>query len=204
MTRWTNGLSWWFQVPHFFEGDRKHLQDYIDGKSESFYHKEGVNDILAPDGYGIVVVDCINKQIISCQGYTSLQTIHFSSVALSNTRLSSPDEDPRCEVSNALLEFNRLGWLRMAQRVKDQYVEVAIPDNVDLIDMCEEAVKDNLGMFRKMFVVDVPDWTITHLHDDLEGFLKAKTLIGDLFELTAKEEAAWDEYLKYYYEDEED
>lgn len=80
-TRHTNALPYWFNKRYdFFTEPEKVCKEYISKNKESGYYSSGATN--APDGYGIVVIDLLKNEIISCQGYTSFQTVHSAGFAM--------------------------------------------------------------------------------------------------------------------------
>lgn len=74
MCRWTNNLRYWFQTPEFRNNPNKVLRAYIKAGDDSGYNHDEA--LLAPDGYGLIVIDAVNKVILSHQDYTDLGMYH--------------------------------------------------------------------------------------------------------------------------------
>lgn len=91
MTRWTNNLSWLTHTPDCFIGTdndsfRRYMKTHDDMQADYEAHKHDGKfkfvttvsyffngwDSIAPEDYGIVVMDYKTKTLISSQGYTGL------------------------------------------------------------------------------------------------------------------------------------
>lgn len=84
MCRWTNSLPYWFSSAEFYLDPDARVEEYIKVRGDSIYHYPEVE--LAPDCYGLVVIDCLDRKIYSMQGYTSLDKCYVqSSLAYLNT-----------------------------------------------------------------------------------------------------------------------
>ena len=81
-TRHTNALPYWFNQNYdFIIEPEKVCKEYISKNKESGYYVSGATN--SPDGYGIVVIDLLKNEIISCQGYTEFNFLHSGSLAVS-------------------------------------------------------------------------------------------------------------------------
>lgn len=69
MCRWTNNLTSWLYTPEIVSNPDKLIKEYIASRVNSPYDDE--NTTFSPGGYGLVVIDCLNKEISSHQNYTS-------------------------------------------------------------------------------------------------------------------------------------
>jgi len=89
-TRHTNALPYWFNQNYdFIIEPEKVCKEYISKNKESGYYVSGATN--SPDGYGIVVIDLLKNEIISCQGYTEFNFLHSGSLAVSLSLYNSFD-----------------------------------------------------------------------------------------------------------------
>lgn len=211
MTRWTNGLPYWFGAPHFFQGDREHLAKYLSQKGK-VYDKAG-DATLSPDGYGLVVVDCKNKKILSCQRYTDMRKISLTSIMFENSgmRMSDPDEDPRCLASNAAREWIRLGQVEFIDRYPDGKSKLLpIPENIEeLLSLGDDDRDARRRLVGKEIVLRPEGWDIVEYEESLDGFRQMYKDVRELFEEDMTEEDHLDwirffEQLQEKYEEDED
>ncbi len=82
MIRWTIQLPYIVKNPKFTNSDKDWLDKYIKSAENDTYNQ--CEQHLAPEGYGLVVMDFMKKKIYSSQGYTSL--LGYSDVALEMDR----------------------------------------------------------------------------------------------------------------------
>lgn len=103
MTRWTNNLSWLIHTPDCFIGTdndsfRRYMKTHDDMQADYEAHKHDGKfkfvttvsyffngwDSIAPEDYGIVVMDYKTKTLISSQGYTGPSAFMFSEAVNTN------------------------------------------------------------------------------------------------------------------------
>jgi hypothetical protein len=124
MCRWTNSLPYFTKDLNFINKDKKHLKDYLKVfySMENDYkrvQKKGGNyrfqmtdcyipysGYIAPIEYGLVLIDYQTEQIISCQGYSSLNTI--CRYEIENPKIISKDE---FETIQKLVEAEKVSFL---------------------------------------------------------------------------------------------
>ena len=69
MHRWTNSLPYWIKTRKFIENPSKTMEEYI------YQDQEDSEAFVAPEGYGLVVIDLKEKKILSYQDYTTFDLI---------------------------------------------------------------------------------------------------------------------------------
>lgn len=69
MCRWTNNLTSWLYTTEIASNPDALIKEYIKARANSPYDDE--NTSFSPGGYGLVVIDCLNKEILSHQNYTA-------------------------------------------------------------------------------------------------------------------------------------
>lgn len=204
MTRWTNRLPYWFGAPHFFQGDREHLAKYLSQKGKVY--DEGENATLSPDGYGLVVVDCKNKKILSCQGYTDMRKISLMSVMLENSgmRMTDPNEDPRCSATAAVREWIRLGQAEFIDRSPDGKPKLLpIPQNIEEMLSWKNDNDAYSKLVGKEIVLRPEGWDIIEYEESLDGFRQMYSDVRELFEdeMTEDDHLDWDSFFSYLREE---
>jgi hypothetical protein len=69
MCRWTNSLPYWIKSREFIQNPEKQMEKFIEYGERSDYNHS--NSRLAPEGYGLVVIDLKDNKIYTHQNYTS-------------------------------------------------------------------------------------------------------------------------------------
>lgn len=69
MCRWTNSLSYWIKSKKFLTDPTAVMESFIEAGKESPYNQE--DSLVAPEGYGLVVIDLKTETILTYQDYTS-------------------------------------------------------------------------------------------------------------------------------------
>ena len=98
MNRWTNTMSWFVNNMKFVNKEPDHIKAYLDRWNEmrtDWELNKGTGKFefpmtdcyapypfLAPDGYGLVVLDMKENVILSCQGYCKFGAIYVATIAL--------------------------------------------------------------------------------------------------------------------------
>lgn len=77
-TRWTNPMPGFVQHDKFFERDEAWWDQYINQETEY----KSPDDDFSPEGYGLVILDFDAKRIITRQGYSFFDAIHYSAIWL--------------------------------------------------------------------------------------------------------------------------
>lgn len=191
MSRYTGSVSHFIDNDKLFEMDRKHIEKYT---QKGIYDDEAK---LAPEEYGIIVVDLKTKTILSCNDYTS-----FGKTSLVSMRLDNENRNVITEDSNSATIFKRLfdkGYVIGYYTFKDK-------ENLTKVDTwgeVENMIKDE----RKhgiLFKIDPPGWTIVNYKGDSKSLSQMKDKVKELgFELTESEESDWNEWIERIREDED-
>lgn len=216
MTRWTNTMSWGICNNKMFESDEKHIDDYLDEwvsmqkdyeankktgnyefpMTDCYFPGEG----LVPCGYGLTVVDHVNKIILDMQGYCSFDNIHAAAVSLS---LGRNQDEPDSEYSR-FKEFFDAGKVKGVKTIETYKAG----RELDPLDMTFDETIDALGKdFTRYFdfPLDISPWTIERFDesnslDTCRMHLRVKEL-G--FELSDEEEEAWSALVREQKEEED-
>jgi len=114
MSRWTNIMPYFINNARLFLKEQKHIDDFLyqynlmkkdwENNKASGNFDFNMTDVyfpssgLAPEGYGLVVVDMVNDVTLSSQGYCSFERLHLFEVKnlidrfLHNNKNVSTDE----------------------------------------------------------------------------------------------------------------
>lgn len=126
MTRWTNNLGWWIQRPEFITNPSKVLKDYIKAKEESGYYYG--KSTLAPEGYGLIVIDEINKIILSHQDYSDLGSTYGSRFSLDLKLHQTLD----WKLPDSEIPFiNLKKFINQVKKNNQAFEEIGLANNVD-------------------------------------------------------------------------
>lgn len=222
MSRWTNSMPWGIANMRMLNGDEDHINAYLDQWLKMRDDYERNKDIgkfeydmtdcyfpgngLVPDGYGLVVVDHINKVILSMQGYCSFNTIHAAGISLEfsgNVLGVSPEDDD--SDTTRLREFweagRIIGWLTdkstppaQCKSRKDAYLPID-----KTFDEVIEILKDyRTSMTIYEFGLDLGDWKYEEFEEyNPHELRRMRNRILELgFKLTDVENKVWDEVIK--------
>ena len=206
MCRWTNIMPWAFTNLALIESRPEHIAALLEQwllmkadweKSQAAGTKPENNmtdfyaphQVLAPNGYGLVVVDMVNKVIAHSQGYTDIGTIFSASFH------DGPTSDPD---SNAyrfkqLFDSGKIKEFRQWGREK--------PPITDFAGMSADAVITSLGMAGDRtgdFIVDMSPYTVErYAEHDYASAVKLRERVLELgFVLTSKEEELWNDWFE--------
>lgn len=223
MCRWTNIMPYYLVnhllytknksfVEKFMEqwNDMKSDWDSNVGKKNPKYKHQMTevyarteNRLLAPIGYGLVVVDFMNNKILHNQGYCSLNDINISMSIITN---EEADDDERKLVD--LLDNNRIVDIDSRTK-KEPWAKNKLPRQVveRILEAKRNAVKHKnvLKEDRDVFfscvrlTVDTKPFEIIKYDETKKGFKEMYNDIKKLdFKLTKEDEAEWQEYYKRY------
>lgn len=140
-----------------------------------------------PEGYGIVVVDMLAKQILSCQGYTSLV----------GTSLSSERVDP-CKFDRIFLmsQENRVNFLmRTFGRSSAKIDRFNLFPNPSSKRELEEIIEK--GFLSLRLIVDFRPFKVVEYPDNAYGFRKMKKEMEKSgFTFSKEVKACWSKYIR--------
>ncbi len=93
MSRWTNIMPYFINNARLFLKQQKHIDDFLyqynlmkkdwENNKDTGNFDFNMTDVyfpssgLAPEGYGLVVIDMVNDVILSSQGYCSFERVHL-------------------------------------------------------------------------------------------------------------------------------
>ena len=220
MTRWTNSMPWGICNDKMFNADEEHMDEYLEqwlGMKDDWdkNHKSGNFEFpmtdcyfpgagLVPDGYGLVVVDHVNKVILDMQGYTSFDNINVAGIGLD---IDNTDVDSKYSIFKEFMAAGKVKGVTTAESHKEgrEYDELDTQD----LDVWRDRIKNNFGSFGGagiyQFIIDTAPFTIERFEEcnSLETarmHLRVKEL-G--FVLTDEENKFWAETIVEQKEEEE-
>lgn len=175
-------------IPHFFtnmkflDGDEAHLEELI---SESDQNKG-----LAPENYGLIVVDYQTKTILEQNGYSRIG--HLDSAGAWNANHRDPKEFERYK---RLFDAKRVREVLMGKKSRKPHYQWE-----DATDLSIEVFMDNADPEANPHTarVDMSPWTIKYFGDidDTEGSIRMLKEVKEMgFALTAKEEKLWENFI---------
>jgi len=210
MCRWTNGLPWMLVNIGLYEKRPEHIAAIIKAweemKNDWRLHKDepftperefefpmtptyAPYGMLAPHGYGLVVMDMKHDEILTLQGYTSFDNLHACDARYS--------ED--LERFDALHKAGRITGVS-EYKSSGGWIMRALP-SIEDIRLLEE--KDILSV--RKYPVDTSPFKIRVFEENLRGLAALKAAVLGLgFILTEEEETAWDSHEEYFEDEEEE
>lgn len=172
--RWTNTLPYHFRTPKIINDPVQHWRDYLDTPSE--YREEGEN-VVAPDGYGLVVVDFVTMTVAHANGYSGLVDRVPSTAVMDSEDLA----DLQWFIDNKRARLN------MVDIVGQKAVTTFTP--FQSIDEMETLVAARRPAYFDMLEYDITPWSVLSFDDDAKGMSGLKGwLINAGF---AIDEVAW-------------
>lgn len=218
MCRWTNTLPWFINNIKLLNKDQIHLQKYLETwynmREDYEKHKEKENfeqnmtpvyapyPFLAPQDYGLVIIDMQKNHILSYQDYTIIGEIDAVQVRL------DMDSIGRGGKTREMLAFYSEGnmLLLSAVRLRELYKDGRINGAIDYLknerfdisrkslDEIARLVESNINI---AFEIDMsPYQVIRYKEHDTEEAQKMRADIKNLgFNLSSEEESIWDEWI---------
>lgn len=209
MCRWTNILPWALTNIGMIESKPEHvtafMKQWLEMKSDweksqadgtkpehamtSFY---APYPFLAPEGYGLVVIDMVNKVILHSQNYTSVGTI-FSQCFHGDPEEEKSDPDSDTNRFKALFDAGKITEFRQWGRSK--------PTESPIPKMTAEAAITSYGKSGGRagdFIVNMSPYKVERfMEHDYKGSIQMKARVEELgFVLSPEEEALWNEWFE--------
>lgn len=176
MLRWTNPLPYFVANMKFINEEKAFIDDYVEcWKNKKIDEgKPPENDGFVPEDYGIVVIDMINKLIVSKQEYTSFNITSFSN------SFSKEDKENDYARIRGFVEGNRIieYWNFGETRTMESF-------NGDTKALMKAIENDELA---GIFTVDLRPYKLLK-YETFKGTKEKLDEIG--FKFTGKEEEAW-------------
>lgn len=205
MTWGTSGLGL-FRASGFVQQDAAHLAE-----CRKRWAKPELAGMLAPDDYGLVVVDFVTKRIISFQNFTSLDTSHLiksrgdQELFLELKQLATAgfitkvvcfkDEGKGKELTKLVAPLTDY-----AANPEEAVAEVQRLYDEDFDSRCSERTDEHAPMpVPNSLVLETP-FAVTHdgtYPADMDWVWYRKTLVEEMgFTLTEAEEKAWADWIQ--------
>lgn len=171
---------------------------------------------LAPNDYGLVVVDMVNNQILDSQGYSRIGKIHATSI-LNDMHAQLRDKptgySPKKQDTDALKAFDSGDEFSSAMRFRRFYdagkVAKAIDQNEREIALNGKSLNDAICLIQADgaglngskfidFVLDMSPFRITRYEEhNAKSAVAMRKKIEELgFKLSDEERAIWDEWVQ--------
>jgi hypothetical protein len=169
---WTNSIPWWFANPDFVT-DGSGVDEFIRlaeervASGESIYTKR--HHSVTYSEYGVILIDFIEKKILSCQGYcTPGQMTTFWHGGISATH--SPDE------VEAVLKLHKAGRL---SHFEGTHTFEVIPKDEErrIIAMLEKATDGRIEEHVTLSIVVHTDLSDFELADHMNCGKKERALV---------------------------
>lgn len=206
--RHTNNFPFWIRHPRFIEGDEAFFRKYVEMPSE---YKEG-DATLAPDEYGVVVVDFKTRTVHVCNSYSHLvATAIFDREHIQSNQFGvgeSAEND--AETFREMLEK---GYICVVERSPTDRTEIEIPGVTP--ETWDEQIDAKYGYrateqskSRYSLGIRYPGWTIKQYRaNEIESNDELRQNLRDAgFAITQADEAkyvAWrQEHIEMMAEDE--
>lgn len=233
MLRWTNILPWALTNLSLINKDPAHLtaimeswlemrDDYEQNKSTGQF-KLNMTDVyfpdsgLAPDGYGLVVVDLVKNVILTSQGYTWIGGIYwrhtFKEFWEGLVNLCEPVKELNVFLATTKpIDYDDalvFAALAQAGRVKkfskyDSKLKEFSDTLLEGVSLAELMTSEKFSHGRG-FTIDMSPLIVENFEETSAGFTHLKKRILDLgFEISAEEEETWSEWIKNLRADEEE
>lgn len=216
MMRWTNIMPWAFTNLEFLREEPTHITAFMSQWHELVADWDAAqaagtepkypmascyapHRLLSPDGYGLVVIDMVNKVILHSQGYSDIGTIFTSS--FHDGEFPDPDSNQ--------FRFKNLwdaGRIRSIKRWSAEGVSV-VPVPWATAEEAVEALNRSRDWIGD-FIVDMSPYTVERFpeHNTKEAIRLRERVLSLGFLLTQEEEAQWTKWIEECreYDDEEE
>lgn len=217
--RWTNALPWFVNNIRFVEKSSEHVAGYL--KNQNDVDKKD-NDILAPQDYGIVVLDQMRDRILTYQGYCSFGNIDTMRIAgdldicvdkkiqvpaelgtISTKYVSVPLKMDVFKLTDDELHAVRFREFyeksRIAYAKNERTGEIKETKGLSLDELAKFAEQDRTFDFT--FVLDMSPFEIVQYHQGWSHDNDQLSLIkADIkrfgFKYSKKDEKAWKEFME--------
>ena len=202
---WTNSLQWAVTNMRLVNKDPEHIKEVV------AYDEEGT--LLAPVGYGLVLVDMKENVILSFQNYTGVGRINTSAV-LQDFHEGVPGEDGMLLVEDgcaltrlqAFMAENRVTPLSYRQDegflpVPEEHLPYFTIEALGHFALRNEGAYDDVIrpiLVGSHFGIDMAPFTVENIIKEPCGGRALKQRVLDLgFVLTDEEEKAWAEFFQF-------
>jgi len=213
MSRWTNPIPWFINNLKFLNKNPSHLQEYLktwyDMRTDWLEHKNddkfelnmtpvyARHPYLAPDEYGLIVIDMQRNVILEYQGYTIIGGIHSATICYERDLGESMYTDGEMD-TNRLRELFDAGKVKSIETFakvasKSKYKKMTIDLSGQKFD---EVIKTTPDFAR--FLIDMSPYEVIHYEDRNSN--EAKRMLRDIkklgFKITPEEKKIWSQWIR--------
>ncbi len=207
---WTNPMPYWFSNLKLIENTEAHLKEYVEARERFVPVSKG------PEGYGLVVIDVMTKQILNMQGYTS-----FASIYGTGCQIEIPYDTPKNTKFDQLVFSEGSYILRLKQffdagRVSelkrwDSNKECHINESLEsyfgkkvTFDDIYNKISERDNGFHVDFILNMDPWVISSFSENSGSKDFKQRLVDMNFVFTESDDKLWDNWEKRYGEEEYD
>lgn len=194
--RWTNPLPYWIRHPKLIASDVEHLRSYVDKPSD--YNGD---TRLAPDGYGLVVVDMATQTVFTMNGYSNFVETILADRDIVEQRFGVADNDAdSADVFREMLEGGRLRVVKFPIGGGEPEI-IPLACKADEFNAAIDPYRDDLTSAHRTHYsylgIDYSPWQIKILdEEDDDGMRQA--LLDAGFTLSETDETGWAEWKKRF------
>lgn len=205
MARWTNPTPFFINNLRFIEKDREHLKSYLDtwhkmradwvqfGDSPqnpspmSGCYATDESMVLAPQGYGLLVIDYVTGVVLHRQNYTTYGA-HFL-IGMGENGLEEIAEDSYIATLYDAGKLRALKLVRLGNDdEEDKPVELAYSSGMELVTQV------HTQRLTMTFDIDMSPWQIVAFQNTREAWQVFRQMCDNLIGLTDQDKAAWEEW----------
>lgn len=219
MCRWTTMLPWAINNMRLINKDPEHIRAVLQEWKEmrADYERNKWNGkfknnrtecyapypFLAPQEYGLVVVDMANEEILDYQGFKSAGSMHAAGILLDMFQLESRKKNPWGANDDydhvRFKEFYEAGRILEATRLSKNLEHINVKGK-SLQELIEMMKKNRESLLE--FELDMSPFKVTRYKEcDPEDAQLLKLKLKELgFELSDEEKRIWAEWIKEKYE----
>jgi hypothetical protein len=212
MCRWTNALPAFVNNMRLVNKDLVHIKKYVARWTEmredwELNHEDKCFEFdmtpvyapypyLAPMGYGLVVIDMMKDQLLSCQGYTNLGRFDICGVAMDMGQSGLEDDERWDKLVKEFFDAKRA--------VIKKYVKQPNKEKYKLVhtDMTYEGmlllIEQGYTGIDMIVALDMYPFSIHHYKEGSEKeWLKMRKDVEGLgFKITDEEDKMWKEFIE--------
>lgn len=197
--RWTNPTPFFIHNLRFIEKDRAYLRDYLNTwyKMREDWLKYGDTPqnpspmsacyttdesmVLAPQGYGLLVIDYVTSVVLHRQNYTTYGNLFF---------IGQHQELEERAYAATLFDAGKLHNIKTIDWRTREEVPLIYTNGAEFIT---QTYRYGLEVTAN---IDMSPWQITSLKDTCEAWLVFRQTCDNLIGLTDQDKAVWDEWFR--------
>jgi len=223
LSYWNNSLKRFYEMKQDWDDNHKEYEKRQAERPDDHEYQDvfrfpmtpcyGDYTSLAPEGYGLIVLDQVEKKILEMQGYTSFGEEMNASIGMSmdwdamqeikNGQLSVEDymESVRQKGDeNRALDFYNMCEAGRVAALRSYNMKIGDFEDSSLQGVpTEQIFKDHIANARRgidRFALDLSPYTVERFDEDSEGAIQMRKRILELgFGLSDEEERFWQEWI---------